>query len=96
MAYINIENAAISVQLNKDGTVVVPSGEVWNVVANVAAAKNDATLKINSTDVVRTSVSSVVNDSAKFFVKGGDILKLDCGSLGNGGAHISGFIVQQQ
>lgn len=100
MAFINIENAAISIQLNPNEEVTVPSGEVWHVVVVASNGANTSqTVNVNGKNLLRviSQLSSannagVPNDSVKTFFAGGDVIRAAGANLN---VHISGFVVQE-
>ncbi len=102
MAFVNIENAPVSIQLSGNESITVPAGEVWNV-GILASNRYDYStaqgLKVNgipvfilystrSSDVRATQPSN----SVKTILAGGDVIATESANIT---AHIGGFVVKQ-
>lgn len=101
MAFVNIENAPISIQLSGNENITVPDGEVWNV-GIVASNEYDYSvtqgLKVNGILVfivysTRSTDSRAVqpSNSVKMILAGGDVIE----TYPYVRAHIGGFVVKQ-
>lgn len=98
MAFVNIENAAISVQLGYGEILTVPTGETWKVTINGAYVNSSTETRyvaINDIPIIYPGVNNV-NSSINCFLVGGDVVKTNGTSNNPVYAHISGFVVQQQ
>ncbi len=95
MAFVNIENSSISIQLSGSESVTVPANEVWKVsVVFYSDSSSTSYLKVNDKRVAYAN-NTTHNVNFNTFFTGGDTIVTELGS-NNRGVHISGFVVQQQ
>lgn len=91
MAFVNIENSPISIQLLNE-SATVPVGETWKVNINYHANGNGA-FKINNIEIISSSTENrFKTHQLSTFLIGGDIITSTAATVS---VVVGGFVVQK-
>ena len=94
MAFINIQNSAISIQLAGSESVSVPAGETWKVTILASSDLQMSELRgvaINGVKIFLPGTDVSYPQYINCFVTSGDVIS---STHSNVNIHISGFVVQ--